>query len=45
VPTASLRGRFPSGADSAIINPKLSLLALLGTLQRPSRRQVSGYRD
>lgn len=29
VPTASLRGRFPSGADSAIINPKLSLLALL----------------
>lgn len=32
VPAASLRGRFPSGAESAIINPKLPLLALLGTL-------------
>jgi clathrin heavy chain len=29
IPSASLRGRFPSSADSAIINPKLPLLALL----------------
>jgi len=29
VPTASLHGRFPSRADSSIMNPKLPLLALL----------------